>query len=70
MTCSACNDIGMYKLFWTVQVVEGVLAHYLFIIPCARCNLPAYSVWIVKNNPRLSELHPNLVKQEIIVGSA
>ena len=68
LTC-VCKNVGLFKLFWMVQVAEGIVASYLFLMPCARCNLAAYSTWLVKTHPKLSRLVPNLVKQETVVAS-
>lgn len=62
-----CHDIGMFKLFWKIKIADGIYADYMFIVPCAQCNLPSYSLWIVKNHTRLARIHPNLVKQETVV---
>jgi len=64
-----CKDVGLFKLFWTIQVAEGITAVYLFLMPCARCNLSAYSTWLVRTHPKLSQLISNLVKQETVVAA-
>lgn len=66
--CS-CNDMGFFIYVWSVLVSRGILEHYRFPIPCARCNLVAYTQWIIKNHDWVQSITGHIVDTEMIVAT-
>ena len=67
--CKYCRNIGFFKMILTVREGHGIVAYYQFFLPCARCSLPAYGMWLIKNHRKLATLTNDLIRQETFSAS-